>query len=145
MGIESMSSIPDDFEISDNQRVVVECTKNRERFLNKEGLQKALEDIKPPVYYFDFEAITSAIPFIDNTSPFESIPFQWSLHLNKDFKNISHHYFLAEEKKDFRRDLIEKYLSLVGENEYPIVAYNISYEKSFKRTLKAISRYFKSN
>ena len=44
MGIESMSSIPDDFEISDNQRVVVESTKNRERFLNKEGLQKALED-----------------------------------------------------------------------------------------------------
>ena len=139
MGIESMSSIPDDFEISDNQRVVVESTKNRERFLNKEGLQKALEGIKPPVYYFDFEAMTSAIPFIDNTSPFESIPFQWSLHLNKDFKNISHHYFLAEEKKDFRRDLIEKYLSLVGENDYPIIAYNISYEKS---RLKELSKLF---
>lgn len=139
MSIESMSSIPDDFEISENQRVVVESTKNKKRFLNKDGLQKALENIKPPVYYFDFEALTSAIPFIDNTRPFESIPFQWSLHLNKDFKNISHYYFLAEEKKDFRRGLIEQYLSLVSDNDYPIVAYNISYEKT---RLKGLSHLY---
>ncbi len=138
IGIESMSAIPDDFEISENQRVVVESTKNKKRFLDKDGLQQALESIKPPVYYFDFEALTSAIPFIDNTRPFESIPFQWSLHLNKDFKDISHHYFLAEEKKDFRRDLIEQYLSLVGDNDYPIVAYNISYEKTRLKELSQL-------
>ena len=103
MGIESMSDIPDDFEISENQRVVVESTKNKKRFLDKDGLQQALESIKPPVYYFDFEALTSAIPFIHNTRPFESIPFQRSLHLNKDFKDISHHYFLAEEKRFSKR------------------------------------------
>ena len=31
---------------------------------------------------------------------------------------------------DFRRSLIEQYLSLVSDNDYPIVAYNISYEKT---------------
>lgn len=130
MGIDSMSEIPNDFELPDSQRKVVESTKDQTSFLNKEGLKKDLGSIKPPVYYFDFEALSSAIPFIDQIKPYDSVPFQWSLHLNIDFKKIHHHYFLAEKKEDFRKELITQFIQKVGNDDYPIVVYNMSYEKT---------------
>ncbi len=65
-------------------------------------------------YYLDFETVSPAIPLYPGTSPFQTIPFQWSLHrVNRNGKT-THREFPADGGTDPRRELAENLISAVG-------------------------------
>ena len=88
-----------------------------------------LNTLKYPLYSLDFETISPAIPLFDLTSPFQQIPFQFSLHIQRsDGGNTEHYSYLADGKGDPRPDLLrllKKHLGAKGS----IVTYNASFEK----------------
>ena len=61
--IESISKIPDDFPLTDKQAIVFESTKTKKIYKNR-NFYREIKDYKPPVYYFDFETLSCAIPSI---------------------------------------------------------------------------------
>ncbi len=127
--IDSISKIPNDFPFTEKQQIVVDSTKTNQVFRSKKFFYE-LKKFKPPVYFFDFETLSCALPTINNTKPFEKLPFQWSLHHLDLNKNIEHWEFLATEKKDYRKEGIEKLIDIVMNDEAKIVVYNQSFEKS---------------
>jgi hypothetical protein len=132
--IESISKIPNDFPFTEKQQIVVDSTKTNQIFKTKKFYYD-LKKFKPPIYFFDFETLSCAIPTIDNTKPFEKLPFQWSLHHLDSNKNVNHWEFLATEIKDYRKECIEKLINIVIKDNSKIVAYNQSFEKSVLKQL----------
>ncbi len=80
-----------------------------------EGEVKAfVEMIQYPVHYLDFETIAPAVPMFDESRPYQSIPFQYSLHCQEsESSEINHYAFLAESNPaiDPRRALIEQMIA----------------------------------
>jgi hypothetical protein len=127
--IESISEIPRDFQFTDKQEIVVQSTRDNAVFKSR-AFHHNLKKYKPPVYCFDFETLMCAIPTIRGTKPFETLPFQWSLHYLDSDGSVMHWEFLARENIDYRREMIECFINIVKENQNKIITYNQSFEKS---------------
>lgn len=105
-------------------------------------LQKVYQEYQYPIYMYDFETIKMAIPKYEGTTPYEQIPFQYSVHilLNDKFDSqkdqIVHYEYLATGEYDFRLELVKKLvndLTTYGIGTY--VAYNKSFEKGVLKKL----------
>ncbi|MFH0798663.1 MAG: DUF2779 domain-containing protein [Pseudomonadota bacterium] len=154
MNIRYLKHIPDDFPLSDRQRRSVQSARSRKAVVDTEGIRAFLETLEYPLYFFDFETVSCAVPPFNHSRPYEFIPFQFSLHVQKRKDGpVEHHAFLHEKKSDPRKSLIRSMLKLLGKKG-SIVAYNMSFEKTVigyliddfpehSRALKALLRRFK--
>ena len=125
-------------EIKGNQRLQVEAALSSKGKINKKEIGGALSSLSFPLYFLDFETFQEAIPPFDYTTPYEQIPFQYSLHyLESADSELKHTEFLAETGTDPRRALAEKLCA-----DIPIdvctTAYNMSFEKNVIRKLAEI-------
>ena len=137
--IQLLKDVPPEFRLTkEQQKIQINCAKTGKPNINKEGIKKFLGKLKYPLYYFDFETIGTAIPLFDNSHPYQQIPFQYSLHIQKkpgeEAKHIS---FLAKADKDPRPELLKSLKENLG-NKGSIVVYNESFEKGVLRKLEMI-------
>ena len=118
------------FKLSDKQvRQIATATQNLPPHIDTEAIKAFLSRIKYPLYYLDFETCQQAIPLWDYVSPYEQIPFQYSLHIqNAQGGEVSHREFLGEEGADPRRRLAEK-LCMDIPIGVCVLAFNMSFEK----------------
>jgi hypothetical protein len=103
--------------------------------LTPQADRKAITDfietssIKWPVYHLDFETFKEAIPSFDRQHPYQKIPFQYSLHIQKDLETEpEHREFLAEAGTDPRRHLAERLCADIPKDAF-VFAYSMSFEK----------------
>lgn len=137
MGVRYLKDIPDDVPLSDRQRKTVMCARSKKPVVNTKGIHAFLKTLEYPLYYFDFETIASAVPMFDNSRPYENIPFQFSLHIQKRKDGpVVHYDFLHDKKSDPRKPLIRKMLKLL-KKKGSIIAYNMSFEKTVIANLMA--------
>lgn len=87
-----------------------------------------------PLSYLDFETIAFAIPRWKGTRPFEQVPFQFSLHVERDDRRIEHRGFLDLSGDDPRRACAEALVSMVPDAG-SVVTYNASFERRCVRRL----------
>lgn len=128
-GISDIKDIPKSYPLSDKQMIQVEAIHSGKPTINKHGIQEFLHTLEYPLYFLDFETFMTAIPMYDNVRPYESIPFQYSLHILKSVDGKPEHYsFLADGKKDPRPELLKLLKKLLG-NSGSIIAYNAGFEK----------------
>jgi len=135
-GILSIEDIPKDYDLTHRQKIQRKCTASREPHIDKEQIVKFLERLKEPLYFFDFETYSTAIPIYEETRPFQNIPFQYSIHVIDDLYGKSrHHDFLASGSSDPRRELLENLKTHLGDSGSIIVYY----EFFEKRTLRELA------
>ena len=80
-------------------------------------LGKELESLKYPIYFMDFESVNPAIPRFSGMRPFDQLPFQWSLHVQRQPEAEPEHYeFLASDVGDPRREFITSLCGALGES-----------------------------
>ena len=127
--IENIAKIPEGYSLTNNQSKVVNATKTGKVFCD-DSFSSEIKKYNPPAYYFDFETLSCAIPIFQGLKPFERVPFQWSLHHLSAEGKTQHWEFLAREKTDFRREMIESFINIVHPNQDKIIVYNASFEKS---------------
>ncbi len=127
----SIKDIPDEFELTANQKTVWEAVKENKPILNKEKMLAALNGIVFPAYYLDFESVTTPIPLYDKIAPYQEIVTQYSIH---QFFNLSdegkHYEYLADHSKDDRKAIAEKLLKDIGEKG-SVIVYHAQAEKRF--------------
>lgn len=91
-------------------------------------LKKFLADIKYPVHYLDYESVQSPAPLYDGTRPYQSIPFQFSLHIqDKPGTPLRHETFLHKKATDPRKNFAKALIDALG-TEGSIVVYNANFE-----------------
>jgi hypothetical protein len=115
MGVESISDIPDDFPLSERQRRACTAVQTGDPWFSAE-LGKELESLEHPLYFMDFESVNPAIPRFSGMRPFDQLPFQWSLHVQREPRAESEHYeFLATDSNDPRREFISSLCTALGD------------------------------
>lgn len=99
--IYDLNDIPADFDLTDNQRNQVQAYQLQHPIIKTDEIQQQLAVLRYPLYFFDYEAFNPAIPVFNGYSPFQHIPFQFSLHI-LDGPNVElrHFEFLHEELSD---------------------------------------------
>jgi len=129
-GIHALSDIPEDFELTDKQRIQVTTEKTQKPYIDKEAIKSFLNLLEYPVYFLDFETFQSPVPPYIHSRPWENIPFQYSLHrVDSPLGEIHHDMFLATGKEDPRPELLRQLKEKLGKTG-SIVAYNAEFETS---------------
>ena len=116
-------------KLSDKQIIQVECEIDGKTHINKEKIENFLNNLNYPLYFLDFETINSAIPLFLDTSPYQQVLFQYSLHIQKSENSKPlHKEYLQDPSKESEIELIRK---LVNDCEGlgDILVYNIGFEK----------------
>ena len=72
-------------------------------------LAEALEQVKWPCFYLDFETTMTALPLFPETMPYQQILTQFSIHICCAPGEVqTHKEYLGDHRKDSRRELAEK-------------------------------------
>jgi len=100
-GIFSIEDVPEDFPLNEKQRNQVMATQLNKIFMEKEEIKNFLENISTPISFLDYETFAAGIPRFSGYSPFNQIPFQFSLHIVEDYdKEPIHKEFIFTENKN---------------------------------------------
>lgn len=129
MGVELSKDIPENFVLSDQQKIQVESDKKLSRYIDKESVVTHLKELCYPLYFLDFETTGYAIPQFDDTFPYQKLVFQFSLHVKKNQDaDLEHFDFLFEQDTNPMRKIAENLVQDIGE-EGSIVVYHESFER----------------
>jgi hypothetical protein len=91
-------------------------------------LAAELEALRYPLYFMDFETVFPALPLFAGLRPYDQLPFQWSVHVQRQpGAALEHHEFLATDNNDPRSDFISSLCAVMGEIGN-IVVYNETFE-----------------
>jgi hypothetical protein len=123
--------IKDALKLTEKQaRQVETVVENLPPYINKAKIREFLSTVKYPLYHLDFETYQQPIPLWDNVSPYQQIPFQYSLHIQNEPCGVAaHKEFLGREGVDPRRGLAER-LTLDIPMGACVMAYSMSFEKT---------------
>jgi hypothetical protein len=97
-----------------------------------------IDGAKFPINFFDFETFQNAVPKFNQQSPFQQIPFQYSLHILEKDGTLTHKEFLGDENTDPRMDLIKQMLENITKSG-TIMAFSQSFEVSRIKELAEFS------
>jgi len=132
-GIRDIRNIPKGFTgLSELQRRVRDCVVAGQPHLDPE-LSTTLRGVTHPVQFLDFETFGPALPVYPGTRPYQTIPFQWSLHVRDGNGVLRHQSFLADGDCDPREGFAASLLDALGSTG-TIVAYS-GYEQTIIRQL----------
>jgi CRISPR/Cas system-associated exonuclease Cas4 (RecB family) len=138
-GILDITTLPPDIRLSSAAADIVKIAKTGKPIINKAAVKDFLDGLKYPLYHLDFETINPAIPLFDGYRPYQQVPFQASLHIERKPGAAPEHYeYLAEPGSDPRRPMIDFLLKHIGPDGTPL-AYNKSFETSRIRELADFS------
>lgn len=143
-GYKHLDEIPAGYELSTKVAMQLAHHRSGEVYIDKEAILKFLEPISYPIYFFDFETIMPGIPEFDDSRPYQQIPFQFSLHVQRNVDSIlEHHEFLGDGLHDPRPALMEAMIDHLGQTG-SIICYNMGFEKTRIKDLVKIYPQFET-
>jgi hypothetical protein len=75
-----------------------------------------LRKLKYPLYFADFETVNPALPRFVGMRPYDQIPFQWSVHVQRQPGAAPEHFeFLATDRSDPRLAFISTLCDALGD------------------------------
>ncbi len=128
-----IAAIPPDFPgLNALQRRVRESVATGRPFVGPE-LGPQLRALGLPVGFLDFETFMAILPVYPGARPFQTVPFQWSLHVRDAQGELEHCEFLNTDGDDPRERFAASLLD-AAPAEGPILAYS-DYEGRILRNL----------
>lgn len=131
-----LEDIPGDFLLTHRQKAFIEKMQKGKPQIERPLLEKLFSPLQQPLYFFDVETYSSAIPRFAGLHPYERCIFQYSCHrLNLD-GSLEHFEYLHTEDSDPRLPLLISLLEHIGDRG-SVVVYNQSFEKGVLQQLAA--------
>jgi hypothetical protein len=127
-GIVRIEEIPDSYKMTPIQQQKVDNWKSQRTYIDRDAINEFLSTLTFPVYHLDFETFQQAVPQWSGISPYQQIPFQYSLHIEHIDGTLEHREFLAPAGADPRYALAQQLTQDIPDN-VTVLAYNMSFEK----------------
>jgi len=138
MDIFDIAGIPPGFHLTDRQLIDIRAFENRQVHIDHAKIQQFLDTLQYPLYYLDYETIFPAVPLFDNSSPYQQIPFQFSLHIQQQKgASVEHLEFLHTEVSDPRAEFTKALIESCDKNG-SVVVYNKGFESRINRNLAVL-------
>lgn len=140
-GIVRLQDVPLD-SLNARQRQQAEFFLEKKEAADTAALKDFLGGIRYPLYFLDFETYMVAVPLYDGTSPYQQVPYQYSLHYREsETAPLGHYEFLAEPNVDPREDVAANLCRQVPDDAC-VLAFNSGFEISrLKELASAFPRY----
>ncbi len=133
-GIVRLADLPLD-KLHGVQRFQAEATLEQKDVTDVDAIRAFLDTLWYPLCHLDFETFDTPIPPFDGIRPYQKIPFQYSLHIERgEGAEPVHFEYLAQPKVDPRKGLAEKLIAEIPEGAC-VLTYNQAFEKSVLREL----------
>lgn len=130
-GIVAITDVPDDFPLSEKQRVQVTAAKSDEIFIDREAIAKRVAGWEYPLQFLDYETFSYAIPQFDGIKPFQQMCFQYSLHtIDAPGEAPRHTYFLSYGDDDPPRQLTESLRQAMSGGVGTVLVWYEAFEKT---------------
>lgn len=133
-GVVKIEDIPSTYAMTVIQKQKVQNWKDQVTFIDEENIKDFLHTLSYPIYHLDFETFQQAIPEWKGISPYQQIPFQYSLHIEHSDGTIEHKEFLGEDGVDPRYKLAKRLVEDIP-TDVTVLAYNMSFEKGVNAKL----------
>lgn len=93
-------------------------------------IQNFIKKLEYPLYFLDYETMSSLVPYFDGHRPYQQVPFQYSLHIQRTPEaDLEHTEYIHSENSDPSRPLAEQLIKDIGDKGSVIVWYE-GFEKS---------------
>lgn len=127
-GILRMEDVPLEL-LGWRQQMQVEGLYRQDSVIDHEAIKEFLAELKWPLSFLDFETtFMMAVPLFDGTRPYQSVPFQFSMHIQDSLCGaLQHNYFLADDCNDPRPAFVKALLAAVS-SDGDIVVWNRAFE-----------------
>jgi len=127
LGVQSIHDIPENYPLSGRLRRACTCVRTGTPWFGPE-IKGELRALEYPLYYMDFETVNPAIPRFAGMRPYDLIPFQWSVHLQRQPDAAPEHVeYLATDKSDPRPAFISALCDALGDRG-SVVVYHQQFE-----------------
>jgi len=131
----SIHDVPTSFKLSDNQRRQVNTAQSGREYIDARKISEFLGTMNFPLSFLDYETYPSAIPRYDGYSPYQQIPFQFSLHVVESHDGeMTHHDFIYT-----KGDCPDKYFSEALKTYLPengsVIVWNQKFEKGINEQI----------
>lgn len=137
-GITQIADIPDELVLRPKQFAQIKTTREDKPILDKEKIKEFLDSFQYPLYFFDYETLSSVIPAFDGMSPYKDYPFQYSLHvLRSPDAELEHCEYLHAEGSNPMPGLLSQLKQDIG-SEGTVLTWNMSYEKGCNDRMVAL-------
>lgn len=136
LGVIGLNAVPDNISLTKSQRLVVESFQDGEPKVDEVAIKTFLSGLSFPLYFFDYETFSSAVPLFDGTSPHKHFPVQYSLHILELDGRLNHCEYLEIQPR-LPKHLIEKIQGDIGKSG-SIVSWHASFEKTQNREMVAM-------
>ena len=100
MDIYHIPDVPDDFDLTEKQRNQTTVAKIQRALIDHDEIRKEIGKLKFPLYFLDYETVSTAVPIFQNTWPYQQVCFQYSLHILREPEGELEHYEHLAQKKD---------------------------------------------
>ena len=135
MSISHIHEIPEDVKLSDIQRNQVDTHLSGKVIRKLEEIGEELQKLVFPLYFLDYETFPAAIPRFNGFSPYQQIPFQYSLHVLESPESEPVHFqFLFTDSTDPSLDLAESLQENIGPTG-SVIVWNKSFECGINEAL----------
>ena len=135
-GVVKFEDIKELDKFNASQQIQIRSELSKEQIIDKEAIKEFLDTLSYPIYHLDFETFQQAVPEFVGLSPYEQIPFQFSIHKEDGKGNLEHFEFLADVGADPRYELALNLIKFIPQDAC-VLAYNMSFEKGVIRRLAA--------
>jgi hypothetical protein len=130
-GIVSLDQIDlENNSLNQNQLQQVKSEVSGETYIDKSQINQFVSGLQYPLYFLDFETINPAVPIYDESSPYQQVVFQYSLHILQEDGALDHSEYLAESdaELDPRIKFVDQLITECG-SFGTIIVYNIGFER----------------
>jgi hypothetical protein len=137
-GVLALKDIPAGWPLSWRQKIQVACAAGGRAHVDGQKIKEFLNTLRHPLSFLDFETFGTAIPPYDHVSPYQPIPFQFSLHVvSAPGAQAVHESFLAQGADDPRPVFLKALMEALPRSG-SVVVYNQTFEKSVLAALAAV-------
>lgn len=134
-GIKKLQDIPDDIALNKFQSRQVDAAKSNVVHTEPDMISALIGEYQYPLYFFDYETFATAVPEFDGLSPYDQIPFQYSLHvIDEPGAPVRHLEYLHDQSSNPVKAICESLRSHFGPTG-SIVAWYAIFEKARNKRL----------
>lgn len=128
-GIVTIDDIPETLSVSKSIDKQLRAYRNNGPIIDKLRIKQFIDSLKFPLYFFDYETLSSLVPYFDGMRPYAQYPFQYSLHiLDSPDAELRHEKYLHTANSNPAESVVNAMQSHFGDNG-SVLAWNMSFEK----------------
>ena len=137
-GVIELHQLPKGYSLSTSQQLQVKAHLGNYTHIEAENIQEWLQQLQYPLYFMDFETFMPGVPLYNGSSPYQQIPFQFSVHVQKSENADPLHFaFLGNPETDPRDEFIRQLIEAT-KGDGSILVYNKAFECTRLRELQQL-------